>query len=63
MKQYTREQWDNAESLPEELVYDIFKNSDGEMLDDNWSEYIENKLVRYFEHYEVYEYEFPATYN
>ena len=48
----TKAEWEATEyvgSLPTDLQEYIFNNSDGEMLDDNWNEYIEYTLNSWFD--------------
>jgi VanZ family protein len=47
-KAYTLQEFEQGDEVPIELQRYIFDNSDGEMMDDNWSDYIEYELVKHF---------------
>lgn len=45
---YTLTQFNSGEDVPMELQEWIYHSSDGEMLDDNWSDYVEQYIVNWF---------------
>lgn len=46
--EYTAEQFANGEDYPYHLQETIYKLSDGEMGDDNWSDYVDHYVVQHF---------------
>lgn len=46
--EYTAEQFANGEKYPYHLQETIYKLSDGEMSDDNWSDYVDHYVVQHF---------------
>jgi len=48
-KLYTIEEFDSGEEVPIELQEWVFRSSDGEMMDDNWSDYVNQYIVDWFD--------------